>query len=61
MLHDQFMASQHLQGALHIIEAAGGVEALGLGDLASFLLYSCIYGKRLLDGTEKAPANMPLW
>ncbi|CAM1504983.1 Fc.00g106200.m01.CDS01 [Cosmosporella sp. VM-42] len=49
MLRDMSMASKHVLGAVRIIEAAGGVQALSLSDIVRYLLYSCIYGKGLPD------------
>lgn len=48
-LQNAAMARMHLTGALHIINAAGGIEALGLSDLISYLISNCVYGKRILD------------
>lgn len=39
----------HVAGALHIVKASGGVDALGLDGMQRFLLAGCIQDKRLLD------------
>ncbi|KAI1141735.1 hypothetical protein F5Y05DRAFT_373635 [Hypoxylon sp. FL0543] len=49
MLGDLSMASRHVWGALHIVQLAGGPEALGLSEFVCYILHSCIHGKRLLD------------
>ncbi|KAH6880359.1 hypothetical protein B0T10DRAFT_581623 [Thelonectria olida] len=49
MVRDLSMASKHVLGAVHIIREAGGVQALGLSELVICILYSCMYGKGLLD------------
>lgn len=54
MNRDLPSASQHVLGALRIIQAAGGAQALGLSDLVRLLLHSQIHGKGLLDGIEYA-------
>ncbi|KAH6679873.1 hypothetical protein F5X68DRAFT_234395 [Plectosphaerella plurivora] len=48
-LQNAAMARMHLTGALHIINAAGGIAALGLSDLISYLISNCVYSKRILD------------
>lgn len=54
MLRDMATASQHVLGAIRIIQAAGGIRALGLSDLVRDLLYCYINGKGLLDlGSEQ--------
>ncbi|KAF4964767.1 hypothetical protein FSARC_7366 [Fusarium sarcochroum] len=49
MCGDYPVAAKHVLGALNMIEAAGGFEALGLNDLVCYILYSLLYGKRLPD------------
>ena len=43
------VATKHVLGAVNMIEAAGGCEALGLNDLVRYILYGLLYGKRLPD------------
>lgn len=52
MNRDLASASQHVVGALKIIQAAGGAKALDLSDLIRLLLHSQIHGKGLLGATE---------
>ena len=67
MLHDLCMASKHIWGAVRIVEAAGGAEALGLSDLEQFVMHNCMHGKRLLhaDGDPTADCRVswmpPAW
>ncbi|KZL86877.1 hypothetical protein CI238_09218 [Colletotrichum incanum] len=49
MLHDFSMASKHVLGAVQIIHEAGGLEILGLSDVVRCVLFSCVYGKGLLN------------
>lgn len=49
MIRDITMASSHVLGAIRIIQAAGGIQNLELTDLVQYILYSCIYGKGLVD------------
>lgn len=46
------MAQMHLSGALHIVNVAGGMKALGLSDVIGFLLSSCVFGKKILDSVQ---------
>ncbi|KAM0270257.1 hypothetical protein ACHAQH_009498, partial [Verticillium albo-atrum] len=48
MLHDLCTASKHARGAVHIIEAAGGIQSMGLTDIVRFMLHNVIYVKRLV-------------
>ncbi|KAI0827813.1 hypothetical protein F5Y06DRAFT_283585 [Hypoxylon sp. FL0890] len=57
MLGDLSMASRHISGALHIIQMAGGFQALGLSEFIRYILHSCIYGKRLLDRQPVLPCS----
>lgn len=50
------MAAKHMLGAIHIIQEAGGVDALGLTDLVRYIIHSCIHGKGLPDWE---PALLP--
>lgn len=52
-IRDMPMAATHLAGALQIIRAAGGIEALELSGLVLFLLSSCVYAKKLLDSDPR--------
>lgn len=52
MLQDTTMAAKHVLGAVHIIKAAGGLQALGLSDIVRGILYSCIYGKSLFQDPD---------
>ncbi|KAF3798180.1 hypothetical protein GCG54_00010526 [Colletotrichum gloeosporioides] len=49
MIQDISMASNHVLGAINIIQAAGGSQVLGLSDLVRYILYNCVHAKRLLD------------
>ena len=44
MLRDLPMASKHLLGAVQMVQLAGGPQALGLSDLARYVLDSCVLG-----------------
>ncbi|KXH54062.1 hypothetical protein CSAL01_01968 [Colletotrichum salicis] len=50
MLCDMHMASKHVQGAISIIKDSGGIDALGLSEIVRSVLFSCMFGKGLLDG-----------
>ncbi|KAM0345069.1 hypothetical protein ACHAPU_006955 [Fusarium lateritium] len=43
------MAAKHILGAVKIIQAAGGIEKLGLNEVVRYSLCALLYGKRLLD------------
>lgn len=49
MIQDISMASNHLLGAINIIQPTGGSQVLGLSDLVRYILYNCVHAKRLLD------------
>lgn len=54
MLRDMSTASQHVLGAVRIIQAAGGIQALGLSQLICDLLYCYVNGKGFFDfGSEQ--------
>ncbi|KAK1658662.1 hypothetical protein BDP55DRAFT_564750 [Colletotrichum godetiae] len=50
MLCDMHMASKHIQGAISIIKDSGGIDTLGLSEIVRSVLFSCMFGKGLLDG-----------
>lgn len=56
-IRDMRMAASHLTGAINIIKAAGGPEALSLSNLIKCILFSCVYGKRLLDWDPSQPSR----
>ncbi|KAF4987533.1 hypothetical protein FGRMN_10318 [Fusarium graminum] len=43
------MAAKHVLGAAKMIEAAGGIDTLGLNEVVRYSLCALLYGKRLLD------------
>ncbi|KAF5669995.1 hypothetical protein FHETE_4678 [Fusarium heterosporum] len=43
------MAAKHVLGAAKMIEAAGGIDKLGLNEVVRYSLCALLYGKRLLD------------
>jgi hypothetical protein len=43
------MAAKHVLGAISMIDAAGGIEALELNNVVRYILCSLLYGKRLVD------------
>ncbi|KXH26078.1 hypothetical protein CNYM01_02397 [Colletotrichum nymphaeae SA-01] len=61
MLCDMHMASKHVRGAITIIRDSGGIDALGLSEIIRCVLFSCMFGKGLLDGqplSELSPAPL---
>ncbi|KAH9902144.1 hypothetical protein F4778DRAFT_736448 [Xylariomycetidae sp. FL2044] len=58
MIRDLPSASQHLLGAIRIIEAAGGTQALNLSGTVRFLLRNQIEEKRLLDRPQYSPEEL---
>ncbi|KAK1520355.1 uncharacterized protein CCOS01_10474 [Colletotrichum costaricense] len=61
MLCDMHMASKHVRGAITIIRDSGGIDALGLSEIVRCVLFSCMFGKGLLDGQplfELSPAPL---
>lgn len=48
MLGDNKSASQHVYGAVSIIEASGGVKALGISQIVYYMLNASVQGKGLL-------------
>ncbi|KPM38265.1 hypothetical protein AK830_g8296 [Neonectria ditissima] len=49
MVGDISMATNHVLGAIRIVETGGGPQAIGLSDFVLQFLCTLIYGKRLLD------------
>ncbi|TEA15687.1 hypothetical protein C8034_v002283 [Colletotrichum sidae] len=49
MIQDALAATNHVLGAVQIIRAAGGLEALGLNEIVRYVLHGCVYGKGLLN------------
>ncbi|OBS24715.1 hypothetical protein FPOA_05255 [Fusarium poae] len=49
MCGNHSMAAKHVLGAISMIDAAGGIEALELNDVVRYILCSLLYGKRLVD------------
>jgi len=52
------LALVHLQGALDIVSAAGGVDALDLSDVVRHVLSNCETGLQLLMKESLASADM---